>query len=195
MLCTRGVEHTQYPSGFEGLAVDPAANRAVIRCLTRRQEDLEEVLGLSRAQPHGARGGGQPALLERVKDRRALRLGFQFGDLLHEPLDLGVLFRDPSLVARCLLEPLFDLARVLIHRLSAALGLFGLLGHGAMLTRKDGGRVADPSANRELEHGKPFHGSEILVVDLIPSRNALLSHPNCQPAEQLRRPKRDNPEE
>jgi hypothetical protein len=111
------------------------------------QEDAQEVLDLPQAQAHGEGGGRQLLLPGRVAPDRDLGVPLQLGDPLAQALILGPEFghRFSGGLGR---ESLLQLAGVLIDRLAATSGLFGLLGDSAVLPGEDGGGVADPGAQR-----------------------------------------------
>ena len=113
---------------------------------------MEQILGLTQAQPQRRGNRGELPLLDWVQDDWLLGKCLQFGDLPLELLDLGLLFGEPRLVTGHLGQPLFDLAGMHIDCLAAALRILGLHSHRAVLTREHSGGVADPSADRELEH-------------------------------------------
>ena len=101
----------------------------MVRSLARGQENLEQILGLTQAQPNGGGNRGELTLLERVQDDRLLGTCLQFGDPLLKLLDLGLLLGEPRLITGRLGQPLFNLAGMLIDRLAAALRILGLLSH------------------------------------------------------------------
>src|SRR4051812_48198312 len=97
--------------------------------------------------PPGEGGRRQPAPRRLAAADQALSLAPQPGDLLAEPLILlGEL--GPGARAGLGCEAVLDLAGVLVDGLPAALGLFGLRCHVAVLAREDRGRVEDPGADR-----------------------------------------------
>jgi len=101
----------------------------MVRRLARRQKDLEQILGLTQAQPDGKGNRGKLALLDRVEDGRLLDSCLQFGDPPLKLPDLGLLHGEPRFVAGGLSQSLFDLAGMFINRLATALRILGLFGH------------------------------------------------------------------
>jgi hypothetical protein len=115
----------------------------MVGALARGEEDPQQVLDLPQADAHGEGGGGQLPLLGPVSTDQASGLVLEFGDHRSQPLILGA-----ELGHGLVGEPSLDLAGVLVERLAAASGLLGLPGDGAVLTREDGGGVANPGPNR-----------------------------------------------
>jgi hypothetical protein len=118
----------------------------MVRDLIRRQEGSEEVFDPPQAHTHGEGDRREPALRGLVAADQCLRLAPQLGDLLAEPLVLlAEVGHNFGVGLDC--EAALDLAGVLVDGLAAALGLFGLPCHVAVLTREDGGGVEDPGTN------------------------------------------------
>ena len=111
------------------------------------QEEAEQVLDLPQAQAHGESGGGQLVLRGLVAPDRAFGGPLEFGDRPAQALVLGLKFGH-GFGGGFGGETTLDLAGMLVDGLSAALGLFGLPSHVAVLTREDSGGVEDPGTNR-----------------------------------------------
>jgi hypothetical protein len=113
----------------------------------RREQGLEEVFDLTQADPGGEGDDGDLSELGRVAEDRPVGSSALRGELVAEPLILGVESVEfgPTVVG---VEPPFDPARVLVERLSAAAGLLGPASDGAVGPREDGGGVADEVAER-----------------------------------------------
>ena len=112
----------------------------------RRQEDSQQLLDRAQAQPHGAGGAGQLPLLVLVDEGAGLGCPILCGDRLRQPPVLGLAF-GRRLGGGLGGDALFNLVSVLVDGLAAAPGRLGLPGHGAVLTREDGGSGEDPGAN------------------------------------------------
>lgn len=116
------------------------------------QEYAEQVFDLSQADAHGAGRGRELSLFVLVEKNPPLGLALQSGNRLVESLILGVEFGHDG--GGLIVEPLLDLAGMLINRLAAALRLLSLPAHRAMFTGENRSRVDDPSANWQLQHGE-----------------------------------------
>jgi hypothetical protein len=105
-------------------------------------EHAQEALDRPQAQAHGE-GGGRPWLLlvlveEDAGAGRRLRRGDRPGPRSIRGREIGRWLGG---------EAVFDLVGVPVDSLTAAPGLLGLPGDGAVLTGEDGGGGEDPGAN------------------------------------------------
>jgi hypothetical protein len=106
------------------------------------EQDLEDVLDLTKADAGGEGDGGPPAELGRIADDRELGGSAQGFDLIAKPPILG-----EELVMSDGVEASLELASVLVEGLATAPGLLGPASHGTV-GLGDGGGVADPDAER-----------------------------------------------
>jgi hypothetical protein len=137
------VERHQDLPGLLGLVGDPATDRRVIGAATGGEQDLEDVLDLTKADAGGEGDGGHLAELGRIADDRELGGSAQGLDLIAKPLILGEEF-----VVGGGVEALLELASVLVERLAATASLLGLVGDRPIDLGEDGGGVADPGRER-----------------------------------------------
>jgi hypothetical protein len=137
------VQRRQDGPGAAGLGLDPVPQGRMVGDFVSGQEHAEEVLDRPQAQPHGEGDGRQFLLLVLVEDdagpggRGHRRRGDDRGP--------RSIFR--GLGRRLVAEPLLELVGVLGDGLTAAAGLLGWAGDGAVPTGEDGGGVEDPGAN------------------------------------------------
>jgi hypothetical protein len=127
----RRVERLQDRSGLLGRVGDPACDGRVIGAILG-EEDAEQVLDLAGADTHGEGGHRQASP----------------GGLVEHDGRGGAGSRGRGRGWDGRLQPLLDLAGVLIDGLPAATGLLGPVRDGPVASREDGGGVADGRTER-----------------------------------------------
>jgi hypothetical protein len=115
--------------------------------LFRGQEYAEQILDLTQADTRSECGNDQFSQFGLVEENPPFGLTFQSRNHLVQTLILREQFAH-DFRGGLAVEPLLDLAGVLIDGLAATAGQFGLLSDGSVPTRKDGGGVENPDARR-----------------------------------------------